>query len=231
MTTSRRYSLLDRALGEVDIAIRTLGTPAGLPDDTPAPGAAAPGAATHVPPDPLHTASPVELTTAERRHAAALMRVNHSGEVSAQALYRGQAFTTRDPALRDHLLSAADQERTHLAWCARRVAELDDRTSLLGPFWYAAGFGLGALAGLSGRRAGLGFVAATEQQVERHLTSHLARLPEADVRSRAIVSRMRDDERRHGDEARGTGGVELPRPARGAMRLLAGVMTTVSHRL
>ena len=171
------------------------------------------------------------LTPAEKREAAALMRVNHVGEVCAQALYHGQAATTRTPAVRSQLERAAGEEGAHLAWTAERIAELGGRVSILNPLWYAGSFALGALAGRLGDPTSLGFVAETERQVEQHLQGHLERLPPGDTRSRAIVAAMQADEARHAREALAAGGVELPLPARLAMQLMAKVMTTTAYRL
>ncbi len=171
------------------------------------------------------------LTPAEKREAAALMRVNHVGEVCAQALYHGQAATTSTPAVRSQLERAAAEEGAHLAWTAERIAELGGRVSILNPLWYAGSFALGALAGRLGDPASLGFVAETERQVEQHLQGHLERLPPGDTRSRAIVAAMQADEARHAREALAAGGVELPLPARLAMQLMAKVMTTTAYRL
>jgi ubiquinone biosynthesis monooxygenase Coq7 len=168
---------------------------------------------------------------AARRHAAALMRVNHAGEIAAQALYHGQALTARNPAVRAALLEAARDETDHLAWCEQRVRELDSRTSLLAPLWYAGSFAIGALAGLAGDRTSLGFVAETEHQVIEHLESHLHELPPDDERSRRIVAQMQADEARHGSEAREAGGRDLPGPIRGLMRRTAGVMTFTAYRV
>jgi ubiquinone biosynthesis monooxygenase Coq7 len=168
---------------------------------------------------------------AARRHAAGLMRVNHAGEIAAQALYHGQALTARNPAVRRSLLEAARDETDHLAWCEQRVRELGDRTSLLAPVWYAGSFAIGALAGLAGDRTSLGFVAETERQVIEHLESHLHELPPDDERSRRIVEQMQADEDRHGSEARAAGGRELPRPVRELMRRTAKVMTGTAYRL
>ena len=170
------------------------------------------------------------LTPAEKREAAALMRVNHVGEVCAQALYHGQAATTRTPAVRSQLERAASEEGRHLAWTAERIAELGGRVSVLNPLWYAGAFALGALAGRLSDPASLGFVAETERQVEQHLHGHLERLPPGDTRSRAIVAAMQADEARHAREALAAGGVELPLPARLAMHLMAKVMTTTAYR-
>ena len=170
-----------------------------------------------------------ELDAAQRRHSAGLMRVNHVGEICAQALYQAQAVATRDPALRAELEQAAREEADHLAWTATRLRELDDRPSLLNPLWYAGAFALGLLAGRAGDRVSLGFIVETERQVEQHLAGHLERLPAGDARSRAIVAQMRDDEVRHGAAARARGGIDLPAPVRGAMRAAARVMTGTAY--
>lgn len=165
------------------------------------------------------------LPEAQRREAAGLMRVNHAGEMAAQGLYHGQALVARDPAVRTLLAQAAREETDHLAWCEQRLKELQDRPSLLDPFWYAGSFAIGVVAGLASDKVSLGFVAETERQVERHLDSHLERLPPTDARSRAIVEGMRADEKAHGELASRAGGVELPQPVRQAMQLAARVMT------
>ncbi len=172
------------------------------------------------------------LSDAEKRESAALMRVNHVGEVCAQALYTAQALATRDPALRQHFLEASAEETDHLAWTEERLRELGDRTSWLNPLWYAGAFGIGFLAGkLGGDKVSLGFVVETEKQVEAHLQSHMAKLPANDSASRAIVSHMKADEIRHAQEAQHAGASELPEPVKQAMRLAAKVMTTVAHRV
>lgn len=172
------------------------------------------------------------LEPAERDLAGRLMRVNHVGEVCAQALYQGQALGTRDPALRAHFLRAASDECDHLAWCARRLDELGARRSLLDPLWYAGALALGLAASrLAGDKASLGFVVETETQVEQHLASHLRRLPAADADSRAVVSQMQTDEVTHAQVAARLGGAELAPPVRWAMRAAAKVMTTTSHWL
>jgi ubiquinone biosynthesis monooxygenase Coq7 len=176
-------------------------------------------------------AAAVDLGDDERREAAALMRVNHVGEVCAQALYHGQAAMARSDTVRAQLERAAQEEGAHLSWTAERIAELGGRVSLLNPVWYAGAFALGALTGRLGDNVSLGFVAETERQVERHLESHLERLPAADARSRAIVEAMRDDEVRHARDAVAAGGIELPLPARLAMQAMAKVMTTTAHRI
>jgi len=183
-------------------------------------------------PTPTPATPSATLSEDERREAAALMRVNHVGEVCAQALYTGQALASRDPDLRRHLQEAAREETDHLAWTEQRLKELGDRRSLLTPLWYAGAFGIGLAAGkLAGDRVSLGFVVETERQVEAHLQSHLDRLPASDLASRAIVAEMKDDEARHAVDAQKAGGVELPGPVKGLMRLAAQVMTTVAHRI
>ena len=159
------------------------------------------------------------------------MRVNHAGEIAAQALYHGQALAARDPATREMLLRAARDEADHLAWCATRLSEPDSQPSRLDPLWYAGSLAIGALAGLMGDRISLGFVVETERQVEGHLEGHLGSLPEADARSRAIVAAMRTDEMTHGAKAKAAGGVELPMPVRALMRATARVMTGTAYWL
>ena len=203
---------MDRFLGAADSALRTL--------------FAKPHA---VRPCPVLPADETHLQDKERRQAAALMRVNHVGEVCAQALYTAQALATSDPHLRRHFEKAAAEEADHLAWTAERLAELDDRPSLLNPLWYAGAFGLGLLAGRLGNRVSLGFVVETEKQVEAHLQSHLERLPAGDHASRAIVVQMKDDEAAHAAMALQAGATELPAPAKALMRAAAKVMTTTAH--
>jgi ubiquinone biosynthesis monooxygenase Coq7 len=206
--------MLDSWIVGFDRALRTL---TGLAQSTrPTPGAAFP--------EP-------DLTPEERRHAAGLMRVNHTGEVCAQALYSAQAFVARDPAVASRFAAAAREEEDHLAWTQSRLSELQDRPSLLNPLWYAGSFAIGTLAGLAGDRVNLGFVVETERQVEEHLTAHLDRLPEGDAKSRAIVVTMRDDEARHGAMAQQAGAFDLPRPVRDLMHFTAGVMKAVAYRL
>ena len=171
------------------------------------------------------------LTPDEKRESAALMRVNHAGEVAAQALYHAQALFARDPEVREFMLNSAREETDHLAWCETRLRELGSRPSVLNPLWYAGSFGIGALAALLGDRASLGFVAETERQVEGHLAGHLDRLPEGDSRSRAIVEAMRHDEVGHGEKAQSAGGMHLPGPVRELMRRTARVMTHTAYRL
>lgn len=187
--------------------------------------------ATSARPVPGEAVSEPELTAEERRHAAGLMRVNHTGEVCAQALYAAQAIVARDPAVRAQFAQAAREEEEHLAWTASRLADLADRPSLLNPLWFAGSFAIGLAAGLAGDRANLSFVVETERQVEEHLTGHVDRLPAQDTKSRAIVEQMREDEARHGSTAEAAGGERLPYPARVAMRLAADVMRAVAYRI
>jgi len=171
------------------------------------------------------------LSADDRRESAALMRVNHAGEMAAQALYHAQALFARDPEVRDFMLHAAREETDHLAWCEARLKELGARPSVLNPLWYAGSFGIGALAALFGDRASLGFVAETERQVEGHLKSHLERLPADDLRSRAIVEAMCHDEVGHGQQAQSAGATSVPGPVRELMRRTAQIMTHTSYRL
>ena len=179
--------------------------------------------------------APVEekptLNDAQRRLSGALMRVNHVGEVCAQALYSAQALTTRDPAVQKQFEAAAQEEQDHLAWTRQRLRELGAHPSLLNPLWFAGAFGIGLVAGRTGDSTSLGFVAETERQVARHLDSHLARLPADDTASRDIVRQMRDDEARHAAAAEQAGARRLPLPVRAAMRLAGRVMTTTAHYL
>jgi len=172
-----------------------------------------------------------ELDAATRAEAAALMRVNHVGEVCAQALYQGQAIAARAPVNRRALAQAAAEEEDHLAWSAGRIRELGGRLSLLNPLWYGGAFALGAAAGALGDRHSLGFLAETERQVEAHLTGHLARLAPGDRRTRAVIEAMRADEAKHRQTAIELGAAELPQPVKHAMRVMAKVMTTVAHRV
>lgn len=189
------------------------------------------GAAVAARPSPGEAVPIPDLDAGERRHSAGLMRVNHTGEVCAQALYDGQAALARDPATREHLETAAAEETDHLAWCAERLRELDDRPSLFNPLWYAGSFAIGALAAWAGDRWSLGFVVETERQVEAHLGEHLERLPAADRRSRAILETMQADEARHADRALARGGSKLPQPVPTLMRLASGVMKAVAYRV
>jgi len=171
------------------------------------------------------------LSEAEKRHAAALMRVNHSGEICAQALYQGQALTARDPKVQQRLQHAAQEETEHLAWTSHRVHELGGHLSVLNPLWYTGSLALGAFAGLLGDKWNLGFLSETEQQVGAHLQSHLSRLPQQDEKSRVIVSQMYTDEIGHADMAVELGGVELPNPVPMLMKLNGRVMTSAAYRI
>ena len=213
MSTSRTLSPLDRLL---DSAQNALSTVAGSPRAERA--------------NPGETIPDVVLDEAERRHAAGLMRINHVGEVCAQALYIGQAAVARDPATRAQLLEAAQEETDHLAWCADRLRELDSRPSLLNPVWYAGSYAIGALAGLRGDGWNLGFVVETERQVEAHLEEHLQTLPEADLRSRAILRTMKEDEARHADQAEAAGAKVLPQPIPRLMATASTLMKAVAYR-
>jgi 3-demethoxyubiquinol 3-hydroxylase len=206
--------LVDDFLGVADRALRTL---AGV------------GSAAR--PYPGEDTPEAELAEEQRGQAAALMRVNHVGEICAQALYEAQAVGTIDPRLRAAFKHAAQEEADHLAWTRRRIAELGGRTSLLNPLWYAGSFGIGLVAARLGDKVSLGFMAETERQVEQHLQGHLARLPADDAASRRVVAQMEEDEVRHGQAARAMGGIDLPWPARFAMKIAAKVMTTAAYRI
>ena len=208
---ARRYHPLDRLIGEIDKVIKNLSVP--------------PRAARAAPQVPL----PAPLKEAERLESVRLMRVNHAGEVAAQALYQGQALTAGDPELKAAMHQAAAEEIDHLAWCEERLRELQGRTSLLNPVWYFGSLALGALAGTLGRGASLGFMAETEKQVEAHLHDHLGRLSAKDVRSRAILEQMTHDEVRHGAKAASLGGKALPIPITWAMRMTSLLMTRGSY--
>lgn len=210
----RRFSLLDRIIAPIDRILRTLGD--SVPASRPYPAAG--------------VAETVTLA-ADRSHVGALMRVNHAGEIAAQALYQGQAAVARSPPLRTQLLAAGREELDHLDWCSRRIRELGARPSVLNPLWYAGSFAIGVAAGLAGAGYSLGFVAETERQVVDHLLSHLQRLPQGDARTRAIIEQMRSDEAHHGSSAVSAGGRALPALARTFMRVSARIMTTVAYRI
>lgn len=210
--SDREHSIGDRILAELDHALRVCAAESPAAADNPAGDTE----------DELGDERQRELS-------AGLMRVNHAGEVSAQALYRGQALVARNESLRRSLLDAADEEGRHLKWCEDRIGELDGRRSYLTPLWYAGSFGIGAVAGLLGDRASLGFLAETEAQVESHLDGHLDELPADDARSRKILEQMRADEIRHGRNAEQAGGGPLPEAARTAMRLVSKIMTTTAR--
>lgn len=205
-------SLLDSFLIAADGALRTLS-----------------GAGHASRPSPAAQVPPPELDAAQRRLSGALMRVNHVGEICAQALYNAQALTTRDPHLRQQFDQAAREETDHLAWTQQRLDELGAHASFLNPLWYAGAFGIGLLAGRAGDAVSLGFVVETERQVEQHLEQHLDRLPAEDAASRALVHQMKDDEARHAQNAENAGATRLPLPMRWAMRGAAKVMTTTAH--
>ncbi|HVO90833.1 MAG TPA: 2-polyprenyl-3-methyl-6-methoxy-1,4-benzoquinone monooxygenase [Casimicrobiaceae bacterium] len=206
--------MLDRLIISFDRALRT-----------------ATGVYTASRPSPGASVNEPDLDDVSRRHAAGLMRVNHTGEVCAQALYSAQALVARDQSVRDRFAQAAREEEDHLAWTQARLQELNARPSLLNPVWYAGAFAIGTVAGLVGDRTNLGFVVETERQVEEHLTGHMDALPERDTKSRAIVEQMRDDEARHGEMAEAAGGAPLPLPIRGLMRIAADVMRRVAYRI
>jgi len=205
---------LDRIIVEFDKGLRTLLSEAHS-----------------VRPYPDANVAEAPLSEAEKRHAAALMRVNHSGEICAQALYQGQALTARDPKVQQRLQHAAQEETEHLAWTSHRVHELGGHLSLLNPLWYTGSLALGAFAGLLGDKWNLGFLSETEQQVGAHLQSHLSRLPQQDEKSRVIVSQMYTDEIGHADMAVELGGVELPNPVPMLMKLNGRVMTSAAYRI
>ena len=211
---ARSLSPLDRLLSDLQ---RAMDTVAGAP------------AAER--PNPAQEHADIVLDDDERRHAAGLMRINHVGEVCAQALYCGQAAVARDGATREHLLAAAQEETDHLAWCADRLRELDSRPSLLNPLWYAGSYAIGALAGLRGDGWNLGFVVETERQVEAHINEHLQSLPQADARSRAILQVMKADEARHAANAEHAGARVLPPPIPAVMAAASKLMKTVAYRI
>ncbi len=182
-------------------------------------------------PSPADAAAHADLDNAERRHVGGLMRINHTGEVCAQALYLGQALVARDNDTRQYLEQSAAEETDHLAWCHQRLVELECRPSLFNPLWYAGSYAIGVAAAAANDRVSLGFVVETERQVEAHLGQHIERLPAQDLRSRAILEQMQTDEARHGRDARERGGIDLPRPVRGLMRAASGVMKAIAYRL
>lgn len=212
--TVRQLSPLDRLIAGFERALETV--------------AGAPQAAR---PSPAGDQDEADMDARERRHAAGLMRINHTGEVCAQALYDGQAALARNEDTRRHLQHAAAEETDHLAWCAERLRELDSRPSLLNPLWYAGSYAIGAAAALAGDPVSLGFVVETERQVEAHLAEHLETLPGQDERSRAVLAQMQVDEVRHADEAQARGGIELPFPIPPLMQLTSLVMKKVAYRL
>ena len=213
--SKRRLSLLDRLIMETDTVMRTItnqGHSAGRPS-----------------PSEGHAES--ELSASERQHVAGLMRVNHTGEVCAQALYQGQSLTARLPTIRDEMQQAAEEEVDHLVWCEERLQELDSHTSYLNPAWYGMSFALGAIAGAIGDKVSLGFVAATEERVCNHLKDHLKQLPDEDRKSQLILQQMLEDEQRHGENALAAGGTDFPKPVKDAMSTVSQVMTRTSYRI
>ncbi|MDH3413380.1 MAG: 2-polyprenyl-3-methyl-6-methoxy-1,4-benzoquinone monooxygenase [Gammaproteobacteria bacterium] len=211
--SSRRYSTADRMIINLDRAVRSLqgrGSSSGRPS-------------------PAEGQDPDALSARDRRTSASLMRVNHAGEVAAQALYHGQALTSFDPELRHAMEQAAQEEEDHLRWCRDRIDDLGGRTSVLDPFWYAGALTFGAIAGLAGDRINLGFIAETEHQVVAHLDDHLSRLPPADLRSRAVLEQMRSDEAAHAHTAEQRGAAELPTLVKRAMRFASQVMTRTAY--
>ncbi|MGO2133613.1 MAG: 2-polyprenyl-3-methyl-6-methoxy-1,4-benzoquinone monooxygenase [Halomonas sp.] len=213
---TRQFTRADRLVGQFDAALRTL----------------VPGVAQQTRPSPA-TADIQDgpIDDDERRHAEGLMRINHTGEVCAQALYQGQSLTARLPEVREQMEEAAEEEVDHLAWCESRIKELDGRTSVLNPLYYAASFGIGALAGAVSDKISLGFVAATEEQVGKHLEEHIETLPAGDRRSRAVLEQMAIDEAQHAQQALEAGGARFPAPVKFGMTLMSKVMTKSVYRL
>lgn len=211
----RHYSPADRLLMQADAALRTLLPFSGQPTR----------------PSPAIPLDETPLADADRRHVAGLMRINHTGEVCAQGLYQGQALTARREDVRDAMEQAADEEIDHLAWCEQRLRQLESRPSVLNPLFYGLSFGIGAGAGLISDRLSLGFVAATEDQVCKHLDEHLGQLPAEDRKSRAILEQMRVDEQEHSTNAIAAGGLRFPAPVKAGMSLLAKVMTKATYRI
>jgi ubiquinone biosynthesis monooxygenase Coq7 len=215
MAVERDYSPLDRLLLQADAALRTLLPFSGQPQR----------------PSPALQQPDSQLDAQDTRHVTGLMRINHTGEVCAQALYQGQALTARLPQVRSAMEHAAEEEIDHLAWCEQRIRELGGRPSLLNPLFYGLSFGVGAAAGLISDRVSLGFVAATEDQVCKHLDEHLAQLPAQDEKSRAILEQMRIDEEQHSTTALEAGGLRFPAPVKFGMTLLSKVMTKATYRI
>lgn len=211
----RRHSFFDKLITESDKVLRTLAT-----------GNKASGM-----PSPAQHTTDGALNHEERRHAAGLMRVNHTGEVCAQALYQGQSLTAKLPHVREEMENAAKEEIDHLNWCDERLQQLDSHSSRLNPFFYGMSFTMGALAGAIGDKTSLGFVAATEEQVCQHLQKHLQDLPANDTKSRAIVEKMLEDEARHQQTALDAGGSRFPAPVKFGMSLMSKVMTQTTYRI
>lgn len=215
MSAFRQLSFFDRLIADLDHALLTTAAPASLPARA----------------NPAGDEHPAELDESQRRHVAGLMRINHAGEVCAQALYLGQARVARDDGTREHLLQAAQEEADHLSWCGQRLAELDARPSLLNPLWYAGSYAIGMAAGLAGDGYNLGFVVETERQVEAHLEDHIRQLPTHDGRSRNILRAMADEEAEHARQAQDAGARELPAPIPSIMRAVSLVMKFGAYRL
>lgn len=211
----RNYSRVDRLIASIDEALRI------STGEAPAPFRE----------NPAGDLAAAELSEEDRRHVAGLMRINHTGEICAQALYAGQAATAHDDATREAMQLAADEEIDHLSWCEDRLKELDSHPSILNPFWYAGSFAIGAVAGIAGDDWSLGFVKETENQVEAHLEDHLERLPEGDARSQAILDQMKEDEAKHARMAEDAGARELPPPIRRAMTVTADLMKSLVYRI
>ncbi len=211
----RNYSKIDQYLIRLDNCLASLFRPSTMTTR----------------PSPANDIPEPVLDEAERKHVAGMMRVNHAGEVAAQALYQGQALTSREAGVQQSMQQAAREEVDHLHWCRQRLRELDSHCSYLDPVWYAGSFMIGSLAGLVGDKWSLGFVAETERQVVEHLQSHLERLPEADQKSRRILEQMAEDEARHGTAALAIGGMDLPVPVKRAMRFCSRVMTRTAYRI
>ena len=215
MSNNRNLDFLDRCLVQFDQALRSC----------------VPGSSNARRTSPASTQSEMELTDADRKHAAGLMRINHTGEVCAQALYQGQAATAKLNDVRQSMEAAALEEVDHLAWCEERLQQLNSRPSVLNPLWYTLSYGMGAVAGLAGDKWSLGFVAETEDQVCEHLEEHLHELPENDGKSRAILEQMISDEKQHGESARDAGGADLPAPIKQAMTAMSQVMKKTTYRI
>ncbi|RPT45252.1 demethoxyubiquinone hydroxylase family protein [Pseudomonas aeruginosa] len=215
MSADRHYSPIDRFLLQADSALRTLLPFSGQPAR----------------PSPAIVEPDGELSEEDTRHIAGLMRINHTGEVCAQALYQGQSLTAKLPEVREAMEEAAEEEIDHLAWCEQRIRQLGSRPSVLNPIFYGLSFGVGAAAGLVSDRVSLGFVAATEDQVCKHLDEHLAQIPQEDRKSRAILKQMRIDEEQHSSNALAAGGLRFPAPVKLGMSLLAKVMTKNTYRI
>jgi len=211
----RRLSLFDKLISEADLAVKTITNRGILPSRS----------------SPAQGHSDSQLSESQRRHVAGLMRVNHTGEICAQALYQGQALTAKLPNVRQEMQQAAREEVDHLVWCEERLRELGSHTSYLNPAWYGLSFALGAIAGAISDKVSLGFVAATEERVCSHLRDHLKQLPDEDRKSQLILQQMLQDEQRHGDQALQAGGTVFPRPVKDAMTSVSKLMTRTSYRL